>query len=466
MTYATQDNPEKEVGVNSERRRLVILLVLWIVFIIYGSLIPLHFRAIDFGSAWLRFREVPFLHLSIESRADWVANILLFIPLGFLVLGVFSVGRSGWSVILLAVPTSLLCTGFSFVIEFTQIWFPPRTVSQNDIYAETIGGIVGASVWIIAGQKIVEWMRIISSDSGKRTKLDMVWRFYILGFLFYSVLPLDITISVGELYKKYKLERIILIPFSYQYGSILRLLYDIIPDIISFIPIGIWIAGKTSGIKHKTHELLARVLLSGGVVIGVEFTQLFIYSRYFDTTDLFTGTFGIVIGHWIARRWRTPVAPQKSENLDGPKKLIQISVWSCLLIGYSIVLISVFWYPFDLIEDIALVKDRWRHFFKLPFSAMYYGTEFNAVIQVVRKTLFFMPIGVVCHILITQLSARSEVRACLFGLSLCYTFGLGMGIEVGKLLIASRYPDFTSVLLYMLGAGLGVWIANLYLRQE
>ena len=45
---------------------------------IYGSLVPWHFRPTDWQSAAARFAEAPYLDLGIGSRADWVANILLF----------------------------------------------------------------------------------------------------------------------------------------------------------------------------------------------------------------------------------------------------------------------------------------------------------------------------------------------------------------------------------------------------
>ena len=32
-------------------------------------------------------------------------------------------------------------------LEFTQIWFVGRTVSRNDILAETIGDVLGVLLW-------------------------------------------------------------------------------------------------------------------------------------------------------------------------------------------------------------------------------------------------------------------------------------------------------------------------------
>ncbi len=36
-------------------------------------------------------------------------------------------------------------------IEFLQLWFPNRTVSQNDIVAGVVGAIVGSCLWMLIG---------------------------------------------------------------------------------------------------------------------------------------------------------------------------------------------------------------------------------------------------------------------------------------------------------------------------
>ena len=78
---------------NPSRLRLALAALLFTALAIYGSLVPLQYRPLEFAEALRRFRDIPMLQLSIESRADWVANVLLFVPIGFLWLGVGSVDR-------------------------------------------------------------------------------------------------------------------------------------------------------------------------------------------------------------------------------------------------------------------------------------------------------------------------------------------------------------------------------------
>ena len=60
---------------------------LYLVFVVYGSLVPLDFTPLPLDEAIERFRRIRFLNLGIGSRADWVANGLLMIPLAFLLCG-------------------------------------------------------------------------------------------------------------------------------------------------------------------------------------------------------------------------------------------------------------------------------------------------------------------------------------------------------------------------------------------
>ena len=64
-------------------QKVLLSVAVFALLAIYGSLVPLRFEALSFVEAIERFRAIPFLSLSVQHRADWVANILLFVPIGF-----------------------------------------------------------------------------------------------------------------------------------------------------------------------------------------------------------------------------------------------------------------------------------------------------------------------------------------------------------------------------------------------
>ena len=51
------------------------LLLLYLSFVVYGSLVPLQYVDRPWDDAVQAFRNIPFLTLGIDSRADWVANV-------------------------------------------------------------------------------------------------------------------------------------------------------------------------------------------------------------------------------------------------------------------------------------------------------------------------------------------------------------------------------------------------------
>ena len=57
------------------------LFLLYLLFVVYGSLVPLQYVDRSLDDAIQAFKNIPFLVLGIGSRADWVANLLLYLSL-------------------------------------------------------------------------------------------------------------------------------------------------------------------------------------------------------------------------------------------------------------------------------------------------------------------------------------------------------------------------------------------------
>ena len=103
----------------SVRQAYTILSLCYLAFVIYGSLIPFQFRSLPIAEAIDRFRHLPYLHLGIQSRADFVANILLFIPLSFFLMGVwFRQIRPRYVKVLDTLLVLSFCCFLAAVIEF------------------------------------------------------------------------------------------------------------------------------------------------------------------------------------------------------------------------------------------------------------------------------------------------------------------------------------------------------------
>jgi glycopeptide antibiotics resistance protein len=424
---------------------------------VYGSLVPLLYHPVEWADAVEKFRNLPPLWTGMGTRADWVANILLFIPLTFLWMGALTCDRGRIAKTLAAVALSAIASAGAFALEFTQIWFSGRTVSRNDILAETIGGCLGVILWLSVGGRVVRWLRGYAAARESRPALEWLLGAYVLGFAIYSVIPLDLTISLTELYGKYKRGAVLLVPFSYNYESPITVVYQFFADIATFVPVGAWVAlVRPSRIPVRSPFLIG--LIGGGTVaVAMEIAQFLVLSRYTDTTDILLGSLGAGLGAWITLR--AAVQP-RSQAAAAPRRRARTAIiWIAVLFGYSIFLIAGFGYPFDITGDRAILRTRYEGFFRVPFMALYQGSEFNAIKQFLVRILLFTPLGVITAYLAAMLRS-SVARFFVVTAGLAYALAIAVGIEVAQIFMPSKIADSTEVAICFVGAVLGLIAAR------
>lgn len=123
------------------RRACAIVFLLVVAVILYGSLYPFRFHAHPAATD-------PFAYLLSEWH-DWdhgpdlLANILLYIPFGFF--GVRAFGR--WAALPIVLGAAALATG----VELAQFHDQGRVTSMGDVYADSVGGGVGAMFAVVVG---------------------------------------------------------------------------------------------------------------------------------------------------------------------------------------------------------------------------------------------------------------------------------------------------------------------------
>ncbi len=144
--------------------RLFVAGMLSLIALFYASLVPFEFQSRTCREALLQFSQLNWLNLDVYRRADWIANGLVALPFSFFFFGaadrgpLFTLGSylKTFGMIVFGI-------GCIFLIEFMQIWFPPRTVSGNDIAAGCIGVILGPILWLLCGRPaLVAWTYLIS----------------------------------------------------------------------------------------------------------------------------------------------------------------------------------------------------------------------------------------------------------------------------------------------------------------
>ncbi len=480
------DSPRPHLGT----RAFALVTLGFLIFVIYGSLVPFNYEPIGWEETWARWREVRARPLGVDSRSDFATNVLLFIPLNFLLVGTCAVGRGRKIAILAAVFVIPCCSALSAAIEFTQLWFPQRVSSMNDVLAETIGAVFGSLAWILAGQRITEYVESLWIAAGPNNLAVKLLPAYLFVLVVIHVMPLDLTISPADVYRKWKQGRVLPIPFMTDYGSVAQCVFKTTWNMLYFAPLG-WLLSLWPGRLFASGW---RVLAAGAVTAAtVEFMQLFVMTRYCDATDIVTGTAAV----WLA--WRLSEAWQMRSPGGVVDALRSRLVW--LRVGIFLVWLSLLavadWYPLNVVSaesaavvsktpneaahrknewalsadggtitnkegktlavrtvgpfvvlvDWQVVQQRWQETSWVPLVDLFAGTEYHAFDELVRKTLQFMLLGALL------VPARGEGRRVIW--AFLAGFLLASVFEAGQLFVPDRYCSVSDVVIETTGAVLG-----------
>ena len=184
-------------------------------FIVYGSLVPFDFRDRAWADAVDSFRWAMADRVWPASRSDWLANVLLGVPLGFCLLGAVRVGSPGraWPTLVTAVVLWPACVGLAVAVEFGQLYVPGRTCSGSDVAAQGLGAAVGMIGWAEFGPKLTIYLARWLTGTAGRSPVVRVFAAYagMLGLILY--MPLDLTMSPADLAREL-LRQVVFVPFA------------------------------------------------------------------------------------------------------------------------------------------------------------------------------------------------------------------------------------------------------------
>lgn len=125
---------------DTNRRIATWLLAVIAFLIIYGSLYPFSFAAVESAGP---FELVQQLSFARTTRSDIAANVLLYLPLGACLTWLLATRLGG---LLAAIVATVAAAALSFTIEFAQLYETRRVASLADLAYNTVGAFAGA--WI------------------------------------------------------------------------------------------------------------------------------------------------------------------------------------------------------------------------------------------------------------------------------------------------------------------------------
>lgn len=414
--------------------------IIYLVLVVYGSWVPLSFSPVPLTEAFQRFAGLPFADQAIESATDWATNSILLIPFTFL-LGDWCRHRfSGRGALLSVILAAATGVALAFFLEFSQIYFPPRTVSQKDVLALSLGGLLGAVAQLRWGPVVGQWLGTLWQEEQGRSGLLKALHLYLLVVLLFSILPLDMTVSAVEIYHKWTEGRLVLVPFSGLKGGMAEIVYELSTDLLLWLPVGLLVA-----MQRRSSPFRAAIHV-GLLAMGVELAQLFVYSRVTDITDPLLAALGGALGGYLASRERKLLAIISSRSS---------SFWYRAWLAWAVSMVVVFWFPFDFSVSSAPLQNALDMLTRLPFLTLYQGTEFRAINEIIRKIALFVPGGLIFGMAVSK--SGGSVRAG--GLLMLMLASI---IEIGQLFLPSKVADTTDILLFSLGGWLGLRLAKTF----
>jgi VanZ family protein len=367
-----------------------------------------------------------------DSKSDAVANIMLGVPLGFGLLGLTCVDRRS-HIRELALGLLLLpaCAAFSATVEFAQLYCPSRTCAGSDVLMQTIGVVVGMSVWMVAGQRLTEQARLIWSGPAIGGSAGRWLVAYLVLLAFLQALPLDLTLSPADLYRKVRDGHAHFIPFGEFLGS-KGPTWDRVRSLIEvaalYLPVGLLLGCLPGRFWRSLGNAGPIFGLAVLFAAGMEAIQMFVMSRTPSATDVLFGALTVLLAWWFAAHGsrRAPVG-------------VAWVVWSGVLLIAN-------WQPFNFVADKSHVE--W-----LPFLPLEMRNPLYALEDLLTKLVLFAPLGV---------AAVCTWRDFKHQLWLAAALGAGVSsvCETGQVFLPSHTPSVTDVMLGGAGAWAGGFAAS------
>ncbi len=234
-----------------------------------------------------------------------------------------------------------------------------------------------------------------------------------------------------------------------------------------FVPIGFLKLLAPRRMRRTQRSWTAVTFFGVCMATGVSALKLFVYSRYFDTTDILTGTLGVLLGWRVGRFFRAHWQQFAASSLEMPTSETAQRwrrAWcGLLLLAWLAAIGYLYWRPFDFTTDPAqftadsedLPLYGFRRMTWIPLADYYWGSKYHALDLFLLKAISFAPLGGLAAILVKD-SYRAGTATAVVIVALL----LASGIETGRYFLPSRAPSTADIFIASGGAWLGFCFAR------
>jgi len=351
--------------------------------------------------------------------------------LGFLWAAAAWPRRGGLARVAAIVLAAAISAAIALGLEFVQQFFPPRTVSLNDLLAEGIGALVGIAVWALWGRTLTGLWAEVAAGTARAMRAFLV--LYLLAYVAVSLFPYDLVLSTAELSWKFDGGAVVAF-LDPDCARNVRCLAKLVAEVLAMVPVGM-LFGLAR--RRRKRTILAATLAGALIGLGIETAQLFILSGVSQGVSILTRAIGGGLGAAVvpllaglgSRRGARVVKVLAA--LATPPYLIALAV----LAGWKLTT------KVDL-DDALTRLDAIRF---IPFYYHYYTSEAAALASLIKQALFYAPVGA---LLWAWGGGRRNLALVAAGLAAT----LAAVIETGRLLLSPLRPDPSNLIIAALAA--------------
>lgn len=437
-----------------KRRLLTILCLLYVVLVLYGSMMPFDLandaqtaadNRHDFWRYWPVSNDLP------VSKSDMIANFILYLPLGAMIVTACIVrrGRSRVGSLVLA---WAIGTAVSFTVEMVQAYEPSRTSSVNDAFTNSIGTLAGGILALMIGRTVwIAWRRRIQKVASARPIVMAAAVVILLWAVdaFYPFLP---TLDVGQIKHSIKL----CLQHRGAAGLAVHVWHHWLVERVAMgAVLSILLASSLR--LHGRPRWMLGAITAVFFTTGVEIGKTFITSRFCNPANIMMSACGAAAGMIVG--WALA-------GLSGRSKL-----WLAIL-GTLCYVVYLEWAPFDWVWNAAAMAAKmpsgaeWLPLYSYAMHGR--GEQVGLLIRsllILGTLAYLMQMARPLPRAAQGESLRGDpwpraLRAAVFaGL-------LGVVLELGQFLLPDRIPSVTDVFCFAVGGAMGSLLASAHQAKK
>lgn len=415
----------------------------------YLTLLPFEFGNVSLETAWETYRNMSLTGPGTSGRQQFMANVLMFMPLGFFWTAWLTHGRrSGLragGVFLFVATLGLAVTA---TVEFFQVWLPYRHPAGADIAGNFSGAVAGSLAWLALRNPMLRWRRALEA-SGART-LSMALLLYAGLYVAVSLIPFDFVLSQEELRARLASDSWGWWLAADACTSGIRCYSWLTLELVVSIPVGLLLAWW---LQRRGLPLLAAGLplaLLGAALLEV--ANLFTLSGIVEGRSVLLRFLGLGTGLLLWRRL--------PDHPHGVIRSLQQAAPAVLVVAvpaYALLLVALNHGFADFHFDLEAAHAQWRELNLWPFYYHYFVDEIHALRSTALHLAMYAPLGAL--VWVWQLN-RAWSTAGLYWLAVAGGVLLALVVELTKLFVDGARPDPASLVL----AGLAAWVVAAALR--